>query len=80
VVDSSPVLPVADSLMVAQQVDGVLFAILREVSRLPKVHEAYQKLVVLGVRMLGAVVNGTSGDIYGYGYGNGRYLTPATKR
>jgi capsular exopolysaccharide synthesis family protein len=81
VVDSSPVLPVADSLMVAQQVDGVLFSILREVSRLPKVHEAYQKLVSLGVRMLGAVVNGTSGEVYGNGYGhtaNARYL-PTTK-
>jgi polysaccharide biosynthesis transport protein len=76
------VLPVADSLMVAQQVDGVLFAILREVSRLPKVHEAYQKLVTLGVRMLGAVVNGTSGDLYGYGYGypnNGRYIGSSSK-
>jgi polysaccharide biosynthesis transport protein len=79
IVDSSPVLPVADSLMVAQQVDGVLFAILREVSRLPKVHEAYQKLVTLGVRMLGAVVNGTTSEIYGYGYNNARYLT-ATKK
>jgi succinoglycan biosynthesis transport protein ExoP len=78
VVDSSPVLPVADSLMVAQQVDGVLFAILREVSRLPKVHEAYQKLSTLGVRMLGAVVNGTSGAVYGNGgyTSNARYLTP----
>jgi polysaccharide biosynthesis transport protein len=87
VVDSSPVLPVADSLMVAQQVDGVLFAILREVSRLPKVHEAYQKLVALGVRMLGAVVNGTSSELYGYGYGYGYgqtnnragYLAASTK-
>jgi capsular exopolysaccharide synthesis family protein len=81
VVDSSPVLPVADSLMVAQQVDGVLFAILREVSRLPKVHEAYQKLSTLGVRMIGAVVNGTSGAVYGSGgyASNSRYLTPTTK-
>ncbi len=81
VVDTSPVLPVADTLMVAQQVDGVLFAILKEVSRLPKVHEAYQKLLALGVRVLGAVVNGTSSEVYGYGYGygngNGRYLTPS---
>jgi capsular exopolysaccharide synthesis family protein len=82
-VDSSPVLPVADALMVAQQADGVLFAILREVSRLPKVHEAYQKLASLGVRMLGAVVNGTSGEVYGYGYGYGsssRYVAPAPGR
>lgn len=83
IVDSSPVLPVADSLMVAQQVDGVIFAVLREVSRLPKVHEAYQKLVSLGVRMLGAVVNGTSSEIYGYGYGysyNSRYLNARKSR
>lgn len=66
-VDSSPVLPVADSLLLAQHVDGVLFSLLREVSRLPKVYAAYQRLAMLGVPMLGAVVNGTQADRYGYG-------------
>jgi polysaccharide biosynthesis transport protein len=64
VVDSCPVLPVADSLLVAQQVDAVIFSLLREVSRLPKVHAAYQRLALLGIRMLGAVVNGTRDDLY----------------
>jgi capsular exopolysaccharide synthesis family protein len=74
VVDSSPVLPVADTLQVAQQADAVIFSVLRQVSRLPQVHEAYQRLAALGVRMFGAVVNGTSGDVYrGYGY-NRKYL------
>ena len=64
VVDSCPVLPVADTLLVGQYVDAVIFSLLREVSRLPRVYAAYQRLSVLGVRMLGAVVNGTQDDMY----------------
>jgi capsular exopolysaccharide synthesis family protein len=75
VVDSSPVLPVADSLLIAQHVDGVIFSILRDVSRMPKVYAAYQKLATLDAPMLGAVVNGTQEELYGYGP---RYLSAAT--
>jgi capsular exopolysaccharide synthesis family protein len=67
VVDSSPVLPVADSLLLAQHVDGVLFSLFSEVSRLPKVYAAYQRLNSLGVRILGAVVNGVRPEPYGPG-------------
>jgi capsular exopolysaccharide synthesis family protein len=74
VVDSSPVLPVADSLLIAQHVDGVIFSILRDVSRMPKVYAAYQKLATLDAPMLGAVVNGTQEELYGYGP---RYLSAA---
>jgi capsular exopolysaccharide synthesis family protein len=65
VVDSSPILPVPDSLLLAQNTDAVIFSILREVSRVPKVYAAYQRLAMLGVRILGAVVNGTRDEIYG---------------
>jgi Mrp family chromosome partitioning ATPase len=71
IVDSSPVLPVADSLVLAQHVDGVLFSLLREVSRMHKVYAAYQRLAMLGVPMLGAVVNGTLEDAYHYGHSYG---------
>lgn len=64
IVDSCPVLPVADSLLVGQHVDAVIFSLLRQVSRLPRVYAAYQRLSLLGIRMLGAVVNGTSHDLY----------------
>lgn len=64
IVDSCPVLPVADSLLVGQHVDAVIFSLLRQVSRLPRVYSAYQRLSLLGIRMLGAVVNGTSHDLY----------------
>jgi capsular exopolysaccharide synthesis family protein len=67
-VDSSPVLPVADALLVAKHVDGVVFSVLREVSQLPKMYTACQRLAMLNVRVLGAVVNGVSAEAYGYGY------------
>jgi Mrp family chromosome partitioning ATPase len=67
VMDSSPVLPVADSLLLAQHADGVLFSLLQEVSRLPKVYAACQRLTQLGVRVIGAVVSGTKEDATGYG-------------
>jgi Mrp family chromosome partitioning ATPase len=68
VVDSSPVLPVADALMIGQHVDAVLFSIRCDVSRLPAVYAAYQRLETLGMRMLGAVVNGARDYVYSSGY------------
>src|SRR5205085_3969421 len=62
VVDSCPILPVADSLLLGQHVDGVIFSILRDVSRLPSIQAAQHKLRSLGVRTLGAVVIGGSDD------------------
>jgi capsular exopolysaccharide synthesis family protein len=67
IVDSSPVLPVTDSLLLARHVDGVLFSVLQDVSTLPAVHEAYQRLAALGVPLLGAVVSGTRPDVSRYG-------------
>jgi len=66
VIDSSPVLPVVDTLVVAQNVDVVVFSLLRDVSRIPSVYAAYQRLATLGVRILGAVVNGVDTGSYGY--------------
>jgi capsular exopolysaccharide synthesis family protein len=62
IVDSCPVLPVADSLLLGQHVDAVVFSILRDVSRMPTVRAAQQRLSGLGIRTLGAVVIGAVGD------------------
>ncbi len=75
VVDSSPILPVTDSLMVAQHIDAVILSIRRDISRKPKVSATRDKLAMLGVPILGAVVIGLDGDSYGYrggyyGYGS----------
>jgi capsular exopolysaccharide synthesis family protein len=68
VLDSSPVLPVADALVIGQHVDVLIFSLLRGVSRIPNVYAAYQRLRTLGIRMLGAVVNGVQRQGYGYAY------------
>ena len=68
IVDSCPVLPVADALLLAQNADAVLFSVLRDVSRLPAVHAAHQRLSALGVRTLGAVVIGAGNDVPALAY------------
>ncbi len=70
IVDSCPVLPVADALLIGQHVDGVVFSIMQDISQLPKVQVASEKLQQLNVPLLGAVVNNVSGGsaYYAYGY------------
>jgi succinoglycan biosynthesis transport protein ExoP len=58
IVDSHPVLDAADSLLVGQHVDAVILSVLRDVSQVPRVYAAGQRLTSLGIRVLGAVVNG----------------------
>jgi Mrp family chromosome partitioning ATPase len=72
IVDTSPVLPVADAMQIGQYVDAALFAIFRDVSRKGQVKAAFDRLQRLGVPVLGAVVTGAHGGLYGstnYGYG-----------
>ncbi|WP_406695893.1 polysaccharide biosynthesis tyrosine autokinase [Singulisphaera sp. Ch08] len=68
VIDSSPVLPVADALLIGQHVDAVIFSVMRDVSRIPMIHAAYDRLSRLGIRMLGAIVTGEQTDHYGSNY------------
>ena len=68
VVDSAPILPVTDPLHLARQVDGVILATLQDFSRAPLIREAADRLRRLGIRIIGAIVNGTPNRVYGYGY------------
>jgi capsular exopolysaccharide synthesis family protein len=68
VVDSAPVLPVADSLLIGQHVDAVICSVLRGVSRLSKVYAASERMMTLGIRILGAVMSGVHVDIYSSRY------------
>src|SRR5262249_15608046 len=58
IVDSCPVLPVADTLLLGQHADTVLLSVLRGTSRLPSVYAARQRLAALDIPVLGAVVIG----------------------
>jgi capsular exopolysaccharide synthesis family protein len=64
IVDSAPVLLVSDSLQISQNVDGVLFSVLRHVSRQPQVHAAHERVTSLGATVLGAVVSGVQTELY----------------
>jgi capsular exopolysaccharide synthesis family protein len=77
IVDSSPILPVADGLMIGQQVDGVLLSVLCQVSRLTNLYAAWQRIEQLGVRPLGVVINGVRANLYGSTYA---YPYPRKKR
>jgi succinoglycan biosynthesis transport protein ExoP len=73
IVDSSPILPVADALLVAQQVDAVLFSIFSEVSRTVNVTAALQRIQSLRVPILGAVLTGSRGSLCGNQYYSDAY-------
>jgi len=71
VVDSSPILPVVDTRLIAQNCDSVVLSVRRDVSCSPNVKAACQMLDVFGVPILGAVMTGGSGEgHYHQRYGN----------
>jgi capsular exopolysaccharide synthesis family protein len=60
VIDAGPVLAFADAMLLGQQSDVALVATMRDVSRVPLVTAAVEKLRGVGVRVLGTVVNGVA--------------------
>jgi capsular exopolysaccharide synthesis family protein len=68
VLDSSPILPVADALLLGQNVDGVLLTVMRDLSRAPALYAAHQRLEGLGIKTLGAVMMGASSELGPLGY------------
>jgi len=80
IVDTSPILPVADGLIIAQQADAVLFSILTDVSRKTKIFAAYQRLTTLGAKVLGAVVTGAHDGVYGTNYYPGQLLQETAEK
>lgn len=65
-VDSPPVLPVADSLMLAPFVDTILFVTRSGKTDRSVAQEAVRRLRRVGARILGVVVNGVRTSVAGY--------------
>lgn len=63
VVDSSPVLPVADTRFVSQHVDVVLLSVVRDLSQAPKLRETLDILEAFGVSEVEAVVTGAGENL-----------------
>ncbi len=63
ILDSGPVLTGPGAIICGQHVDAAVLSTRRDVSRLPKVEEAYRRLQSVGVFVIGSVVNGTKTDV-----------------
>lgn len=63
IMDASPVLTSPDSLLMGQHADAVILSVRRDVSQIPKVTAALDRLASVGVPVLGAVVNGPSVEL-----------------
>jgi Mrp family chromosome partitioning ATPase len=76
ILDTPPVLPVADALSLGRWVDGAIMVIRYDVSRFPLVERARRRLFAAGIPILKTVVNAVktsrfgSGYSYRYGYGD----------
>jgi polysaccharide biosynthesis transport protein len=60
VIDTGPALAFADTMLMGSHADAAVMAILRDVSQIPKVYEARERLEAIGVQVLGGVVGGVS--------------------
>lgn len=60
VVDTGPVLTFADTMLMGSHADAAVLTILRDVSQIPSVYEARERLESVGVPVLGAVVGGVT--------------------
>jgi polysaccharide biosynthesis transport protein len=65
VVDTSPILPVADARFVSQYVDSVVLSVFRDVSEAPKIQAACDILAAFGAHCVEAVVTGPGNGLYG---------------
>jgi polysaccharide biosynthesis transport protein len=65
VVDTSPILPVADARFVSQHVDSVVLSVFRDISEAPKIQAACEILAAFGVQTVEAVVTGPNDNMYG---------------
>jgi succinoglycan biosynthesis transport protein ExoP len=79
IIDSPPVLPVPDALILGRWADGAVIAARYDISRFPQVERARRQLDNAGIAILGTVINGMrhSDSYYGrYTYSRRRSSQP----
>ncbi|MFM9961954.1 MAG: polysaccharide biosynthesis tyrosine autokinase [Planctomycetaceae bacterium] len=68
IVDSSPLLCVADSSSIARNVDAAILVARQDVSRVPLIAVACERMDMLGLPLHGSVMVGVKSNLSGYGY------------
>lgn len=83
IIDSPPVLPVTDSLILSRYVDGVLIVVKGASTPKKIIRDAVERLHSVGAKFIGAILNNvdvTSGDYYYYGAYYRTYYTKNEER
>lgn len=70
IVDTPPVLPVTDAVLLSKLVDGVMFVVRGELTPKKVAQDAKNKLLSVGARVLGTVLNNVDIKKRAYGYYN----------
>ena len=72
-IDSPPLLGLADAPLIARRVEGVLFTIEANATKNRAIATALTRLRMSGAKLFGAIVTkvGARNQVYGYGYGYG---------
>ena len=73
IVDSPPILPIADSSTLAHYADGVVLVVAAGATPIPAVRESAQKIIKAGGQLLGVVLNRTTRKRSDYYYRGYRY-------
>jgi capsular exopolysaccharide synthesis family protein len=76
IVDTPPILPASEALVMARAADAAVLCVRRDFSRLDQVEEACRRMAAAGVRNAGAVLNGIPIKSYAYKYGSYAYSSP----
>lgn len=63
-IDSSPLLTTADSMILAHLADGVVLSVVQDRTRLPRLFEAVQRLRAVDLPLIGIVIHGTAPSRY----------------
>jgi capsular exopolysaccharide synthesis family protein len=58
IIDGAPVVGMSDALIFGQYSDGAILSVRRDYSQMPKINQAAELLRDVGIRIIGAVVNG----------------------
>jgi capsular exopolysaccharide synthesis family protein len=64
VIDTSPLLLVTDTMLLAREADGVILSVLVGVSQVPSVTQTVHRLRAVGAELVGVVVNNVRTDVY----------------
>jgi polysaccharide biosynthesis transport protein len=81
IIDSPPVLPVPDALILGRWADGAVLAARYDISRFPQIERARRQLDNAGIAIMGTVINGmrNTDSYYGrYSYSRKRSSQPST--